>query len=213
MGIKDFFKTAAEREKESKLRRMRAISGAERVVDTIKDKVGELKTEKDKAWKEAIGYGKENQKSSAQRSLKTIMSIEQQIGLLETRRWSFEQVARSLELASIDADIKASVGKLVGVTDIDVIDLENELNTAFDKVRDVTDANKLWERISRKQMDGVNLAEDQAVTMEDLEQRLESAVAGSIGDESKKAQIAPETIDQISKGRADLKDLLDGKKQ
>ena len=212
MGIKDLFKTTAEREKEAKLRRMRAISGAERVVDTIKDKVGELKLEKDKAWHEAIQYGKENQKSSAQRSLKTILSIEQQIALLETRRWSFEQVSRSLELASIDADIKASVGKIVGVTNIDVIDLENELNNAFEKVRDVTDANKLWERISRKQMDGVSVSADQTVTMSDLEQRLESAVAGSISDDTQKAKIAPETLDQISKGREELKDLLDGKK-
>jgi hypothetical protein len=212
MGIKDLFKTAADREKETKLRRMRAISGAERVVDTIKDKVNELKLEKDKAWHEAIQYGRENEKSSAQRSLKTIMSIEQHIGLLETRRWSFESIARSLELASIDADIRDSVGKIVGVTNIDVIDLENELNNAFEKVRDVTDANKLWDRISRKQMDGVNVAADQTVTMADLEQRLESAVAGAISDDTQKAKIAPETLDQISKGRNELKDLLDGKK-
>jgi len=212
MGIKDLFKTQADRDKEAKLRRMRAISGAERVVDTIKDKVNEIKVEKDKSWQEAIQYKRENQKMSAQRSLKTIMSIEQQIGLLETRRWTFEQVKRSLELASLDSDIQAALGPLVGETKIDVIHLENELNNAFDKVRDVSDTNKLWERISHKQMDGVTADTNQTVTMADLEQRLENAVASTISDDTQKAKISPQTVDQISQGRAEIKDLLDGKK-
>jgi hypothetical protein len=210
MAFGDLFKTAKEREKEAKLRRMRAISGAERVVDTLKDKVQELKMEKDRAWQEAIKYGKENQKASAQRSLKTIMFIEQQISQLETRRWSFEQIARQLELASIDADIKAGVSNIVGVTNVDVVELESELTSAFDKVRDVTDANKLWERISRKQLEGVSMQQDQSVSMDDLEKRLETAVAGSITEESHKA--SSETLNQISKGRDELKELLDKQK-
>jgi hypothetical protein len=50
------------------------------------------------------------------------------------------------------------------------------------------------------------------VTIEAMEKRPESAVAGGIAADSQKNQVPPETLAQISKGREELKDLMDKQK-
>ena len=127
MSLKDLFKTPGERDAKPSSSGAAPSAALERLVDTIKDKVGDLKAEKDRAWQDAVQQGKAGSKSSAQRSLKTIMSLEQQIAMLEMRRFTFEQISRQLDMANIDREMQISLGDLTNVIQVDVAELEEAL--------------------------------------------------------------------------------------
>ena len=76
MGWNDLFKSGEAIRKENEKRRRKAIRDAERAIDCVKDKIADLKLERDKAWNEARAYLRDGQKAAAQRCLQTVQANE-----------------------------------------------------------------------------------------------------------------------------------------
>jgi len=97
----------------------KAFRLAENAVDTIKDRVGSLKAERDRSWAEAREYLKSGQKAAAQRCLKNVRANELILDQLEKNRWVFEQLLTQLEFSKTDQELCQTLLAINAVVEID----------------------------------------------------------------------------------------------
>jgi len=216
MGLGDLFKSKAERERDAQKKRRKAFRDAENAVDLVKERVGKMKAERDKAWGEAKKYLRDGQKGAAQRCLQTCRASELLMSKLEMKRWVFEQLLSKLELAKSDQDFTQALGAINTVVKIDPEAVANVLDEVHDKLGEQVDTDKIWERVYGKEMEGVKNREDEVVpSMEDLEKQLQDEVAAEIGGSPSAGQRIKSgdgggVKDRIGDGKARLKKLMEG---
>jgi hypothetical protein len=215
MAIGDLFKSQKEREREKERKRRRAVRNAERLVDEIKQDTGRIKKEKDKAWQDARQLLKDGQKAASQRSLQTCRAMEIEMTKLEKRRWTFDQIARKLKNAAVDQNISAALGEMAQAIEIDPALLEDRLADADDKLTDLVDSDKIWDRAYSKEMEGVETAEESMIpSFDEMQKQLEQEVAAEIGStsggtEAARDAAAPARQAKIEEGRSRLKKLME----
>ena len=163
MGLGDLFKSKAERERDAQKKRRKAFRDAENAVDLVKERVGKMKAERDKAWGEGKKYLRDGQKGAAQRCLQTCRASELLMSKLEMKRWVFEQLLSKLELAKSDQDFTQALGAINTVVKIDPEAVANVLDEVHDKLGEQVDTDKIWERVYGKEMEGGKNREDEVV--------------------------------------------------
>jgi hypothetical protein len=216
MALGDLFKSKQEREHEEARKRRKAFREAENAVDVVKDRIGKLKKDRDKAWGEARQYLKDGQKAGAQRCLQTCRASELLMSKLEMKRWVFEQLLSKLELAKSDQDFAQALGAINTVVKIDPEAVADVLGEVQDKLGEQVDTDKIWEKVYGKEMEGVqNQMTDVVPTTEDMMKQLEDEVAEDIGSgrpSQKNTEKDAALKDQIGEARDRLKKLMEDDK-
>jgi len=217
MGIGDLFKTRAEREKEAAQKRRKAFREAERSVDAVKDRVQNLKNERDKSWAAAREYLKGGQKNEAQRALQSCRASELMMSKLETKRWLFEQFIIKLEMSKTDQEFTESLAAINAVVKVDTDAVADVIDQVQDTLGEQSETDKIWEKLHTQEMAGMkNSMTDTIPTVESMLRQLEDEVAAEVGGASKIKDSdtgAPDINRQIGEGRKRLRDMLDGEKQ
>ncbi|MFW6106585.1 MAG: Snf7 family protein [bacterium] len=214
MALGDLFKSKAEKEKEQRKERRKAFRGAERAIDSVKDRIGSMKSERDKAWGEAREYLKAGQKGAAQRCLKTVRASEVMMDQLEKKRWVFEQLTTKLELARTDQEFSGALKAINTVMEIDPEDVAENLDEVQDQLAEQTDIDKIWDKMHDKEMTDVEKISDTIPSVDDMMKNLEDEVVADVRG-SKLTEASTETeggssiSEQIGEGRKRLNDLLE----
>jgi hypothetical protein len=215
MGINDLFKSKSERDRQEARRRRKAFREAENSVDVVKDRIGNLKKDRDKSWNEARQYLKDGQKVAAQRCLQSVRASEMLMSKLEMKRWVFEQLLSKLEIAKSDQDFAQALGAINAVIKIDPEAVADVLDEVQDKLGEQVDTDKIWEKVYGKEMEGVKTQMTDVIpSVEDMEKQLQDEVAAELGS-SRKSKVTEEgeaggsVKEQIGEGRKRLKDLLE----
>jgi hypothetical protein len=217
MALGDIFKSKADREKDQNRKRRKAFREAENSVGVVKDRIGKLKKDRDKAWVEAREYLKNGQKAAAQRCLQTCRAGEMMMAKLAMKRWVFEQLLTKLELAKTDQEFAGALAAINTVVHIDPEQVADVLGEVEDKLGDQVDTDKVWEKMYGKEMDGVeNQMTDVIPSMEEMAKQLEDEVAADIGGErpSSRARAEPDgdVKGEIGEARQRLKKLMEDDK-
>lgn len=215
MGIGDLFKSKAEREKELRKKRRKAFRVAENAVETVKDRVNSLKTERDKAWAEARGYLKAGQKGAAQRSLQSVRANELMVDQLEKKRWVFDQLLIKLEMSKTDQEFSQALGAINAVVEIDPETVDDVLDEVQDKLGEQLDVDKVWNKTFDREMAGVEKASDMVPSVEDMMKDLEDEVVADVrGSKVAKSESSggSKISEEIGEGRDRLKKLLENDK-
>ena len=214
MAIGDLFKSKAEREKDAARKRRQAFRQAEHSVDAVNDRIKDMKKTRDKAWADALQSKKTGNKTSAQRALLTYRATEQMIVKLEQKKWTFDQLLTKLDLAKTDQEFAGALSALNTVVNIDPETVANVLDEVQDKLGEQVDVDKIWNKVTEKEAQGVMDAEGELVpSMEELEAQLDAEAAVEIGG-GRNALDQAETSggasmkQQIDEGRDRLKKLL-----
>jgi len=218
MALGDLFKSKKEREHDEAKRRRKAFREAENAVDVVKDRIGKLKKDRDKAWGEARQYLKDGQKAAAQRCLQTCRASEMLMSKLEMKRWVFEQLLSKLELAKSDQDFAQALSAINTVVQIDPEAVADVIDEVQDKLGEQVDTDKIWEKVYGKEMEGVETQMTDVIpSIEDMEKQLQDEVAADLGSPRAiktidEGETGPSVKQQIGEGRKRLKDLLEGDK-
>ena len=219
MAFGDLFKSKSERDKEQVKKRRKAFREAENSVDVVKDRIGKLKKERDRAWGEARTYLKDGQKAAANRCLQTCRASEMLMSKLEMKRWVFEQLLTKLELAKTDQEFANALGAINTVVHIDPEQVADVLGEVEDKLGDQVDTDKIWEKMYGKEMEGVNTEMTDVIpSIDEMQKQLQDEVAEEIGgstsarETTREKETGPSAKDKISEGRKRLRDLMEGDK-
>ena len=218
MGLGDLFKSKKEREREEAKKRRKAFREAENAVDVVKDRIAKLKKDRDKSWADGRQYLKDGQKAAAQRCLQACRASEMLMSKLEMKRWVFEQLLSKLELAKSDQDFSRALNAINAVVEIDPEAVADVLGEVQDKLGEQLDADKIWEKVYGKEMEGVaTQMTDVIPSIEDMEKQLQDEVAADLGTvrpikEAEDGEAGPSLKQQIGEARKRLKDLLEGSK-
>lgn len=217
MPFGDLFKSKKEREREARREERKAKRTAsrdlERSLDSLKSKIKEIRTKKDKDWEQAKQYMKSGQKAAANRLLKTCRAGELLASKLERKAWFWEQKAINLETGVADKTLALGMQELAKLNQIDPEQIDEALMDVQDVLDEQVDVDRMIDREYNKEMEG--LAEEEAVdvaSLEDMEKELLDEVAVEIGDDSitETENMEKETGEEnIGELRDRLKDLLE----
>lgn len=213
MGLKDLFKSGEEIRKEKERARRKAIRDAERAGDSVKDKIADLKLERDKAWNEARAYLRDGQKAAAQRCLQTVQANEIMMGKLERKNWVFNQYITKMQMAKTDQDFAAALDTLNGVLNIDPDKISDVLIEVDDSLSEQSEIDKKWDKQYAAEMNGIAKV-DSIPSIEDMMSNLEKEVVADVsgGKIQTSANTQSSIAEEIGTGRRKLKDLIDNKK-
>jgi hypothetical protein len=216
MGLGDIFKSKHERDREEAKKRRKAFREAENAVDVVRERIGKLKKDRDKAWAEARQYLKDGQKGGAQRCLQSVRANELLMSKLEMKRWVFEQLLSKMELAKSDQDFAQALNAINTVVKIDPEVVANVLDEVQDKLGEQVDTDKIWEKMYGKEMEGVaTQMTDVIPTTEEMMKQLQDEAAEDIGAARPAKQQEEKDgglKDQISDARSRLKKLMEDEK-
>ena len=216
MAIGDLFKSKGEREKEERKKRRKAFRDAESAVDAVKDRVNGMKSERDKAWKEARQYLKDGNKAASQRSLQSVRANEMMMLQLEKKRWVFEQLLTKLEMSKTDQDFSQALSAINTVIKIDPEAVADVLDEVQDKLGEQVDIDKIWDKSYDKEMVGVEgKMTDTIPTVEDMMKDLEDEVVADVrGGKVTESESSggSKVSEEIGEGREKLKRLLEDEK-
>jgi antitoxin component HigA of HigAB toxin-antitoxin module len=117
-----------------------------------------------------------------------------------------------MQAAQTDNDFAAALGAINKVVKIDPERVEDVFDTAQDILGEQVDADRFWDKLYGKEMEGATGAlEDHIPTMEDLSRQLEQEVAAEVGGATAPAR-AGEAIDsRVAAGQERVKKLLEGR--
>jgi hypothetical protein len=216
MALGDLFKSKPERVREEAMKRRKAFREAENAVDVVKERIGKLKKDRDKAWGEARQYLKDAQKGGAQRCLQTVRASELLMSKLEMKRWVFEQLLSKLELAKSDQDFAQALNAINTVVKIDPEAVADVLGEVQDKLGEQVDIDKMWGKVHDKEMEGVETQmTDMIPSTEAMMKQLQDEVAEDIGT-ARPSQMKTEKEsglkDQIGEARSRLRRLMEDDK-
>ena len=185
MPIGDLFKSKQDRDREAKAKRRKAFREAEGSVDSVKDRIRKLKTERDKSWAEARAYLRDGQKAAANRSLQSVRASEVMMSKLETKRWVFEQLLTKLEMAKTDQEFTKALMAVNEVVKIDPEAVADVLGEIEDKLGDQVDTDKIWEGMHEKEMEGAATSKPDSIpSIDQMLKDLEDEVASDNEDEA-----------------------------
>ena len=216
MGLKDLFKSKAERDKEVRKTLRQKKRQAERVVEGVKERIDGLKNDRDKSWAEARKYLTAGQKGAAQRCLQSVRADEQIMDQLEKKRWVFDRRLTKLDMAKTDQEFIQALSEISALIDIDPEAVAEGLDEVEDKLDEQQDIDSIWNKAYDKEMVGVeSKATDTIPTVEEMMKSLEDEVVADVrgdkivGTESSGGSTINE---EIGKGREKLRKLMEDDK-
>ena len=212
MALGDIFKSEKQRKKEQRMQRRRALRDAEGAVDKIRERIDDMKKERDATWREARAYLKAGQKEAAQRCLQSVRAGEVLMSQLEKKHWVSRQLIVRMETAGIDQEIAGSFAVLQQVIDIDPDRISETLDDVREALGEQGDIEKMWDKMYEKDMAGIERVSDTIPSVETMMKNLEDEATAEVGG-YKVADGGFDTInDEISQGRKKLDRLMEDDK-
>ena len=186
MGIGDsfsnLFKSDKERKREAARRLRRAFTKAEDAVDTVNSAIRELNQSKLKAWEAAKSAAAAGRKAEAMLALQKYRGFEVQVYQLEKRKWVFENYIIRLKMADVNNVFAESMRALNDAVQVDVDLVVDSMEDIDDKLSDVTELDKMWEKNFDKNMNGMSVQETDIIPdVDSLFASLQGEVALDIG--------------------------------
>jgi hypothetical protein len=210
------FKSKAERERDERRKHRKAFRDAETAMDAVKDRIKDVKKERDSSWQEARRYLKDGNKSAAQRALQSVRSAEMMIHQLDKKRWVFEQLVTKLEISKTDQDFSKALSEINKVIKADPETVQSILDEVNETFGEQVMVDKTWNHLYEKELEGVETAENEDLpSLDELLKNLEDEVVadvsrGKIPDDEVKENSSIK--EGISEGRIKLKHLLEDEK-
>jgi len=205
------FMSREGRRKQERSERRKAFREAERAVDNVKDRIKQMQRESDKQWNEAREALKSGQKAAAQRLLTSYRAAQVLTTKLEQKRWVFEQYLTKMEMARSDQEFSEALGGLNKVVQIDPEKVADVFENAQDLLGEQIDADRFWEKLYRREMEGAEgNMEDYIPSIDEMQSQLEQEAAVEVGGATA-GRVDSELDRRIGAGRERVSKLLDDK--
>ena len=205
------FMSKEGRRKQERRERRRAFREAENAVDNVKDRIRQMQREADKQWDEARDALKAGQKAAARRLVTSYRAAQVLMTKLEQKRWVFEQYLTRMQMAQSDQEFSGALAAVNKVVNIDPEQVADVFEASKDILGEQVDAERFWQRLYEKEMDGAAGAlEDYVPSVEDLSKQLEQEAAAEVGGRAVE-NVATELDQRVQSGKERVKKLLDGK--
>lgn len=181
-AFKKLFPSDKERKREAARRLRRAFTKAEDAVDTVNAAIQELNQNKLKAWEAAKRAAASGRKAEALLALQKYRGYEVQVYQLEKRRWVFENYIIRLRMADVNNVFAESMRALNAAVQVDVDMVVDSMEDIDEKLSDVTELDKMWEKNFDKNMNGMSVQETDIIPdIDALFSSLQGEVALDIG--------------------------------
>ena len=207
MGM--LFKSKREREKQARKERRRAFRQAENAVDDVKDRIRQLGKEAQKQWDDARDALKAGQQAAANRLLTSYRAAQVLMTKLEQKRWVFEQYLAKMQAAQSDNEFAEALGAVNKVVNIDPERVEDVFDASQDILGEQLDADRFWNKLYEKEMDGATGAlEDHIPSVDELSEQLQAEAGADVSSTGAAEKAGNELDDRIGAGRDRVKKLL-----
>ena len=199
------------RRKQERRDRRKAFRRAENVIADVKDRIKKLDREAKKQWQQAREELKSGQKAAAQRMLTSFRAAQILMTKLEQKRWVFEQYKTKMEMAQSDNEFAGALGSINKVVNINPEAVADVFDTTQDLLGEQVDADRFWEQLYEKEMEGAAGAlEDHIPSLDELNEQLRQEAAIEVG--GKAAEKVSSALDErIGSGQERIKKILDDK--
>ena len=184
------FTTDEERKAAQLKYRRKALREAENAIDFVKDKIAELKKERDAKWAEAGNYLRNGQKAAAQRALTTVRGNDVILLQLDHKRWLFESIVTKMECIETDSSFAEALSTLTKVISVDPEQIAQVLDVAAGKCDELKEVDKVWNKEYSRQMNGI-AASDVVPSMDEMLKDLECSVVSGMTP-----KVSPKVVDQ-----------------
>ncbi len=202
------FKSAKERERESRRARRKAFRQAEGAVADVKDRVRKIEREAEKEWEKGSAAMQAGKKAEAHRAVIGYRAAQVLITKLEQKRWGFEQYLMKMETAQTDQEFASALDGVNKVVEINVDLVEDIFEASQEILGEQQDAEKFWSSLYDREMDGAEGSlEGHVPSVEDLTSMLEGEAAGEVGVTSR--NVAGDLETRIGAGLERVKKHLD----
>lgn len=186
MGLKDFFMTDKERQREAQKRMRRAFSKAEKAVETVNSAITELNQNKIKAWENAKKAAAAGRKAEAMLNLQKYRGFEVLVYQYEKRKWVFENYITRLKMADTNNVFADAMKALNDAVQVDVDLVMDSMDNINDKLDDVASIDDEWTRNFNKNMNSFSVQETDIIPdVESLFNSIQGEVAIDIGGGAK----------------------------
>lgn len=205
------FMSKKEKEKLERKKKRAAFRDADRVVDNVKDKIRELKVDRDKQWEAARKYLKEGKKTAARRAVQAVRARELLMDQLDKKRLICEDRIIKLDMANMDNSFIESLNTITNLVNIDPDELVETMDSVQDKLEEVEENDKIWNKFYEKDMLNAEYTDSEIVdSVDNLLSQLESEVAVEVrGSELEDGETENSIMAEISEGRNRLNKLLE----
>lgn len=213
MSFWRIFMTPGARRRLERRERRHAFRDAENAKAEVMERQRGLEKEAKANWEKAREALKAGERAAANRALTATRAAQSLALKLEQKRWVFEQVLTKMEVAQSDQQFAEALGQINRIAKIDPERVEDVFGTAEDLLGEQVGADRFWNRMYEREMEGANGAlQDHLPTMEEMSAQLEAEVAAEVGGGSAEAASAGSALDErIAAGQRRVKDILDGK--
>ena len=206
------FKSRKQRQKEERRERRRAFRQAENAVDVVKDRIRQMEREAKKQWEQAREAMKSGENATAQRLLTGYRAAQVLMMKMEQKRWVFEQYLMKMETAQSDNEFAQALEGVNQVIQIDPERVADVFEASQDVLGEKVDADRFWDRLYAKEMDGATGdLEDHVPGLDEMMQQLEGETAAEVGD-GVATRVSGELDERIANGQERVKKLLDDSK-
>lgn len=212
MSFLKYFMLPSARRRMERRERRHAFRDAENAKQDVIDRQKRLEKEAKESWEKAREALKNGEKAAANRALTAARAAQVLAMKLEQKRWVFEQYLTKMEVAQSDNQFAEALGAINKIIRIDPEHVEDVFGTAQDMLGEQVDADKFWNKMYEKEMEGANGAlQDHIPSMEEMSATLEQQVAAEVGGAAAPAAAGKAIDDRIAAGQQRVKEMLGGK--
>ena len=212
MSFLKYFMFPSARRRMERRERRHAFRDAENAKQDVIDRQKRLEKEAKESWAKAREALKNGEKAAANRALTAARAAQVLAMKLEQKRWVFEQYLTKMEVAQSDNQFAEALGAINKIIRIDPEHVEDVFGAAQDMLGEQVDADRFWNKMYEKEMEGANGAlQDHIPSMEEMSAELEQQVAAEIDSAAAPAAAGTAIDERIAEGQQRVKDLLEGK--
>lgn len=195
------FRTNKQREKDARKERRRAFRQAENAIDEVKERMRRLEREAGKEWETAKAATAKGEEAAVNRTLTAYRGKQVILTQLQRKQWVFEQTLTKLEVSGSDAEFASALELLNKTIAVDPEKLAQGFEGSADILSEQKDAERLWERLYQKELDGVDGELSERIPeMSELRNQLLSEASGEGSDD---------LAQRLREGQKRVRDLLD----
>ena len=131
---------------------------------------------------------------------------------LEQKRWVFEQYLTRMQVAQSDTQFAEALAGVNKIMRIDPERVADVFDAAQETLGEQVDADRFWDKLYNKEMEGVSGAlEDHVPTLDDMTSQLESEVAAEVGGAAAPVAAGAALDARIAAGQERVRKILEGK--
>lgn len=212
MSFLKYFMFPAARRRYERRERRHAFRDAENAKQDVIDRQKRLEKEAKESWAKAREALKAGEKAAANRALTASRAAQALALKLEQKRWVFEQYLTKMEVAQSDNQFAEALGQINKIIRIDPERVEDVFGTAQDMLGEQVDADRFWNKMYEKEMEGANgELQDHIPSLEEMASQLEQEAAAELGGGGAAAEAGQALDERIAASQRRVKDLLEGK--